>query len=208
MYLTDLHWIHDKLIATGCVQLLSDIILIEKYLKSIGKKLDDHVHLKVLKNFLENHIRELNYDGNQFYALLTTWIKTAVKEQPDLGKNEVITAWTEYLGNVKATYLERLNKFELATEEETKQKVGYDAITNLGGKGYFVASISTEREEICVWDVPSCRQVRILKGGPQPTTLCPVGEYGAAVLCRREIKVIDLDEGKFRVSFHTSPSIV
>lgn len=39
-----------------------------------------------------------------------------------------------------------------------------------------------------------------MKGIPQPTSLCPVGDYGAAVLCRREIKVIDLNKGVFRVT--------
>lgn len=42
--------------------------------------------------------------------------------------------------------------------------------------------------------------MRELKGVPQPTSICPVGEYGVAVLCKREIRVIDLDEGKFKVT--------
>lgn len=42
--------------------------------------------------------------------------------------------------------------------------------------------------------------VRILKGIPQPTALCPVDNHGAAVLCRREIKIIDLNQGGLRVS--------
>lgn len=46
----------------------------------------------------------------------------------------------------------------------------------------------------------SCRRVRILTGVPQPSSICPVGDYGVAVLCKREIKVIDLDEGMFRVT--------
>lgn len=71
---------------------------------------------------------------------------------------------------------------------------------NLGGNGNFVASLSVAREEICVWDVARCVRVRTLLGIAQPTALCPVGDYRAAVLCRREIKVIDLDEGVFKVS--------
>lgn len=41
--------------------------------------------------------------------------------------------------------------------------------------------------------------MRVLKGIPQPAALCPVDDYGAAVLCRREIKIIDLNRGTFRV---------
>jgi hypothetical protein len=44
-----------------------------------------------------------------------------------------------------------------------------------------------------------CARVRTLKGVPQPSALCPVGDHGVAVLCRREMRVIDLDNGKFKV---------
>lgn len=44
-------------------------------------------------------------------------------------------------------------------------------------------------------------QVRVLKGIPQPAALCPVDNYGAAVLCRREIKIIDLNKGELRVIY-------
>lgn len=45
-----------------------------------------------------------------------------------------------------------------------------------------------------------CCKVRTLKGVPQPTAICPVGDYGVAVLCRREIRIVDLDEGKFKIT--------
>jgi hypothetical protein len=35
---------------------------------------------------------------------------------------------------------------------------------------------------------------------PSPSSICPVGEHGVAVLCKREIRIIDLDEGKFKVT--------
>jgi hypothetical protein len=44
-----------------------------------------------------------------------------------------------------------------------------------------------------------CKKVRTLNGVPQPTSVCPVGEYNLAVLCKREIRVIDLNEGRFKV---------
>uniref|UniRef100_A0A0K8TLW2 Putative wd40 domain protein n=1 Tax=Tabanus bromius TaxID=304241 RepID=A0A0K8TLW2_TABBR len=201
-YLTDLQWIHDKLVATGCVQILSDIYLVENYLKSKGDSLDSQKHLHLLKRFIESHIRELNYDGDQFYALLYSYIQQQIKKTPQVNEDSFIKQWNEYLAGIKSTYLERLNEFVVHEqgENDKKKSIGFDAIMNLGGKGYFVASISTEREEICVWDVPASKKVRTLIGIPQPTSLCPVGEYGAAVLCRREIKVINLDEGKFKVT--------
>lgn len=46
--------------------------------------------------------------------------------------------------------------------------------------------------------------MRTLKGVPQPSSICPVGEHGVAVLCKREIRVLDLDEGVFKVSINIS----
>lgn len=161
----------------------------KSYLKS-------NKHLQLLEKFLTTNIRSLNYDGRQFYSLFPAFLEKQLKTDGDLRTDKVVIQWLEQLKVIPIPYLE-----ELISAEETEQKiVGYDAIMNLGGKGYFVASLSTEREEICVWDASKCTKVRVLKGIPQPTALSPVGDYGAAVLCRREIKVIDLDEGVFRVS--------
>lgn len=44
-----------------------------------------------------------------------------------------------------------------------------------------------------------CSKVRTLNGVPQPSSVCPVGEFDLAVLCKREIRVIDLNEGRFKV---------
>lgn len=42
--------------------------------------------------------------------------------------------------------------------------------------------------------------VRTLRGVPQPSSVCTISDYGVAVLCKREIKVLDLNEGKFTVT--------
>lgn len=161
----------------------------KSYLKS-------NKHLQLLEKFLTTNIRSLNYDGRQFYSLLPAFLEKQLNAECDLRTDKIVIQWLQQLKSIPIPYLEEL----ISAAEETDQKVvGYDAIMNLGGKGYFVASLSTEREEICVWDASKCTKVRVLKGIPQPTALCPVGDYGAAVLCRREIKVIDLNEGAFKV---------
>lgn len=62
------------------------------------------------------------------------------------------------------------------------------------------AQLSTGNDPRLVARCCRCKKVRTLKGIPQPTSLCPVGDYTAAVLCRREIRIIDLNEGAFKVS--------
>lgn len=220
LYLTDLSWIYNKLNATGCVHILNDIYIIEQLRKNSSSTAttiitsNTNKHIPLLRKFLELHIRPLNYDARQFYSLFPAYVQQACELDETLASDEVVQKWLEHFKDIPIPYLETLLTTADTIEKKRKESgandaevesvpakalIGYDVITNLGGDGYFVASLSVDREEICVWDVPKCVKVRTLTGIPQPTALCPVGDYGAAVLCRREIKVIDLNEGAFKV---------
>nr|XP_029715451.1 uncharacterized protein LOC109412936 [Aedes albopictus]XP_029715453.1 uncharacterized protein LOC109412936 [Aedes albopictus]XP_029715454.1 uncharacterized protein LOC109412936 [Aedes albopictus]XP_029715455.1 uncharacterized protein LOC109412936 [Aedes albopictus]XP_029715456.1 uncharacterized protein LOC109412936 [Aedes albopictus]XP_029715457.1 uncharacterized protein LOC109412936 [Aedes albopictus] len=201
-FLTDLGWLHEKLTATGCVHLLNDICLVNDD-SAVG-------HLMVLKKFLETHFKALNYDGQQLFSLLSVYIEAETEAVgSSLTENEVLKKWRVFIDSSPVTYLQKLEYSEagVITEEPPKESgdvksapVGYDLIMNLNIDGFFVISLSTEREEICVWDVAKCSKVRTLLGVPQPSAICPVGEHGVAVLCRREIRMVDLDDGKFMVT--------
>ncbi|XP_058120682.1 uncharacterized protein LOC131292411 [Anopheles ziemanni] len=197
-YLTDLAWLQDKLIATGCVHILNDICLVD--VASIGS----YPHVSLLKAFIEQHFKALNYDGHQLYSLLCTFLASELRRNGSLPA--IPKQWLDTIGQSTVPYLERLQLGEgaetedLPTTEGGQPAVGFDLIMNLNIEGYFVISLSTEREEICVWDVAKCRKVRTLTGVPQPSAICPVGDYGVAVLCRREIRIINLNEGKFKVT--------
>lgn len=43
----------------------------------------------------------------------------------------------------------------------------------------------------------SCKPVRILKGVPYPTNLIPIDQFRCVVLCRRELRIYNLDTGSF-----------
>lgn len=129
-----------------------------------------------------------------------------------LKDDEKIRSWWEYTNELEFAFLEILNNDldakdndnandKQSTEDVATITKGYDVLTNLPQPGCYVASMSTERAEICIWDVKNCCRIRELQGIQQPTAMCPVGNYEAAVLCRREIRVINLDEGKFKVSY-------
>uniref|UniRef100_A0A1L8DNB6 Putative wd40 domain protein n=1 Tax=Nyssomyia neivai TaxID=330878 RepID=A0A1L8DNB6_9DIPT len=186
-YLTDLSWIYNKIKCTGCIHILSDIALCS------DNKAD---HLNVLEKFIRDHFTALNYDVQQFYALL----KGHLNATPD--GDPIVAAWKKTLSECEVVCLEIVKEIDLKgdSNEATDTATKYDNIVNLCGKGYFVASIRTEKEEICIWDVERCCRVRTLKGISQPSAICPVEDYGAAVLCRREIKVLDLDNGCFKVT--------
>lgn len=222
MYLTDLSWIFDKLNATSCEHILNDIYLVDADERS------NVAHITLLEKFLTRYLRPLNYDARQFYSLMPAFVKQEVDANANLvNDSNVVKGWLDHFSNaIPIPYLVTLSGDEQSDEPNEggdQEKIGYDVLTNLNGKGYFVASLSTAREEICVWDVAkyilnfieslmarkiskkknnlfSCRKTRTMNGIPQPTSLCPVGEFGAAVLCRREIKVLDLNAGAFKVS--------
>uniref|UniRef100_A0A1Y1LF25 WD repeat-containing protein 55 homolog n=1 Tax=Photinus pyralis TaxID=7054 RepID=A0A1Y1LF25_PHOPY len=61
----------------------------------------------------------------------------------------------------------------------------------------FVASVSTNLEEICVWDIQTSNKVRTLKGITHPINLIPIDQAKCIVLCRRELKIYNLDSGTF-----------
>ncbi|XP_031618907.1 uncharacterized protein LOC116338021 [Contarinia nasturtii] len=194
LYLTDLNWIQTKLKATKCVQcILNDIYLIEPSSRTKLK------HLDIMQHFLETYIQPINYDADQFYPLFKHYLTTCAISDNTIEADAICKKWIQDFDAISISFLDILNNPIDGTGDEDTN-VGYDLICNLGGNGYFVASLNTQSEEIRVWDVPRSKQVRILKGIPQPTALCPVANHGAAVLCRREIKVIDLNKGELRVT--------
>lgn len=214
-YLISLPWIYRKLCATGCVQLLSDLHLLMQH----GTKLTTPA-LRLLHQFLVLNMRPLNYDARQFYSLLPAFVRDECSTTAGLSEDAVVNHWLQQFRRIPVAHYETLGNLELLNEQRRKGSAisgddqqqqpsvaaaavvapcNYDAVMNLGGEGNFVASLSVAREEICVWDVARCVRVRTLRGIPQPTALCPVGDFGAAVLCRREIKVIDLDGCAFKV---------
>lgn len=214
-YFTDLQWIANKVHATGPEHLMHDILHAEWLAAGSEDGPTGYVHIKFLKDFLVRYLHELSYDGQQFYTLMKYYLKTRFKESPELKDDEKIRSWWEYTNELEFAFLEILNT-DLDANDNDKQLApvaegggdsqpvrGYDVLTNLPQPGCYVASMSTERAEICIWDVKNCCRIRELQGIQQPTAMCPVGNYEAAVLCRREIRVINLDEGKFKVSTRT-----
>lgn len=214
-YFTDLQWIANKVHATGPEHLLNDILQAEWLAKSGGENCPTaYVHICFLKQFLEQYLHELSYDGQQFYTLMKYYLKTRFREAPELKDDEKIRSWWEYTNELEFAFLEILNadldaengnqaEQEKPSDDAVPSSVpvkGYDVLMNLPQPGCYVASMCTDRSEICIWDVKNCCRIRELQGIQQPTAMCPVGNYEAAVLCRREIRVINLDEGKFKVS--------
>lgn len=150
VYLSDLNWIQSKLKATKCVQyILNDIFLLDKHYSSKAN------HLELLQKFFEYNIRPINYDADQFYPLLKHFMSTSFATNAKWSKDAICQKWSNDLETISISYLDIINQSDVRHKaDENEDEEGYDAIINLGGDGHFVASLSTQREEISVWNVP------------------------------------------------------
>lgn len=162
--MTNLTWLHSKINSTGCVQLLLDIYLISppKSQQSepqspVNSKLSEH--LEFLIKFLQIHYKSLNYDAQQIYSLLPTFIKHESLENEKVLSSSIIQSWSQ---EVEEQKILRIEKIDTEATEEEEEEVhdpespnlnGYDSLINSNCDENFVISLSTDREEICVWNV-------------------------------------------------------
>jgi hypothetical protein len=156
-YLTNTTWLHNKINSTGCVQLLLDIYLISpprSPQSPITSKLSEH--LEFLMNFLQIHFKSLNYDAQQIYSLLSTFIKRKLSK---VGGNAIVQRWKREIDEQKTLRIEKIDTGEDDDDEEQPcmseepNANGYDSLINTNRDENFVISLSTDREEICVWNV-------------------------------------------------------
>ncbi|XP_055836615.1 uncharacterized protein LOC129905216 isoform X2 [Episyrphus balteatus] len=196
-FFTDLSWISNKIACCGCFQYLYDITKAEETFK---KSTVGYQHVELLKQFLTQHMTQLNYDGSQFYTFFKCFLKNSILTKESLNSNDYVKKWIISIDQLKTTHLENVsydNDKQNSIFDGTKT---YNEVVILKEPGYFVAAISTDCDEICVWDVHSSKIIRVLKSVPKPRLLCSIRNFEVAVLCNREIKVIDLDEGKYKAT--------
>ncbi|CAH0686770.1 unnamed protein product [Chilo suppressalis] len=199
-YFTQLDWVHAKLAATDCCHFLEDIALIHM------DNLPEHV--EILKETFETNSYALDYDHRQFYGILRSTMEKRKREGIE-NKTKIVQDWMQVIWLPPFPTLYPMNEdFYKISEGKDKKELSavegfdsktYDLIVRFDTRGKFVATVSTEREEICVWDVTRCQLVRKLVGVTHPINLVPIDEYRCVVLCRRELRVYDLDQGKFLV---------
>lgn len=154
-------WLHNKINSTGCVQLLLDIYLISppksqqsESQSPIASKLSEH--LLFLKKFLQIHFKALNYDAQQIYSLLSTYIKQESSKRREIAGDAVIQGWRTEIVDQKILRIEKIEtdgeEAEEPSDPNDSNKNIYDSLINTSKDENFVISLSTDREEICVWN--------------------------------------------------------
>lgn len=198
-YFTDHSWIYDKIAATDCTHFLEDISLI--HIDPLPE------HIEVLKDFLETHSYALDYDHRQFYGLLRISLEKRLRDGFEF-ESSICKEWLDVARNPPIPTLVAINEDFCKVIERERRDVSvegfesknFDLIVRLEQCGKYVATVSTEREEICVWDISICKRVRTLLGITHPINLVPIDKFKCVVLCRRELRVYDLDKGQFLIT--------
>ena len=153
-YFTQLDWVHDKLAATDCCHFLEDIALV--HIDPLPE------HIEVLKDVFETHSYALDYDHRQFYGLLRMTMEKRQRNGHQI-KSKIVQDWMKEIKEppVPTLYPENLDFWKIMDTKEKREfsmhdgfdSKNYDLIVRFDSRGKFVATVSTEREEICVWDV-------------------------------------------------------
>lgn len=107
-------------------------------------------------SFLQLHFKSLNYDAQQIYSLLMTHIKSETAKRSEIASDLIVQRWIEEIVDQKILRIEKINAEEETEEDEESDESnqnGYDSLINTNRDENFVISLSTDREEICVWNV-------------------------------------------------------
>lgn len=152
-YVTDLNWIYDKICGSSCHQVLEDLQLAKADTTEEGKKF-----LETLQDFLEIYSTALSYDGRQFYSHLNFYLEDKnVKDELDPSLNSVLEVTKNppvcslVLTNIQDVEEEVRNQGE--SSEPLVQDTTFDLVTRLNETDDYVVTVSTDKEEISVWDV-------------------------------------------------------
>jgi hypothetical protein len=107
-------------------------------------------HLEFLIQFLQTHYKSLNYDAQQLHSLLATFIK-----QSESANNSIIQQWKKEIEEGSLLRIEQLHAdIESEADEDCEgNKNGHDFLINTSRDERFIISLSTNREEICVWNI-------------------------------------------------------
>lgn len=147
-YFNDLSWIYDKVYGSNSFQILEDIHLI-KPLKLPFTKL--------LQDFLELNATLINYDGRQFYSHLHRYIEKHIKDDEVLN-NPTVQETVALSKNPPVLSLIPLNGLDIEErmpfDSTTNfQSSVFDLVVRIPDTDHFVVTVSTQKEEICVWDI-------------------------------------------------------
>ncbi|XP_050524997.1 uncharacterized protein LOC126896349 isoform X2 [Daktulosphaira vitifoliae] len=166
-YINNLDWILDKLNNGLILQLLDEL-----------SRHTDDPQTSFLKQFLTAKAPSMMHNGYQLYSQMSLYSPT------------------EKYYSVKMDTPPFPTLMPLVPKLDNSNKMTFNVVKRLNENHNYAITVSTEQQEIGVWDVETCTKVRSLKGVPHPTAIKLIDNQRCIVLCERKLTVINLETGK------------
>lgn len=177
--------------------------------------------LKLLQQCLEECATALHYDGRQFYSQLYNNLQKVFNDSSDSASEITKYSFMKTLFDIcsKPPVLSLLPVAQCSTPDQEEplpppstlspdaaadeshstvtSPPYFDSICRLYENPCFVVTVSTEKEEVAVWDIRTMKAVRTLQGVVYPLNLQLIDDIRCVVLCKRELRIYNLDDGEF-----------
>lgn len=202
-YFLNLKWICFKLSKCDSYQLLEDIQLfvISKLSKSYSK--EDLEVLDIFTQLVKSSAHPLRCEGLSILSQLYFRLSSLSNHDSSLH----ISKLQELLKETSRPFISSLlplNPLRLpqtideSLKYEPTDKVNHDInmFFTIKEDENHIISLSTGKGEICVYNIYNPEPVRRLTGIVQPKDLKMIDKFRAVVLCNRDLKIYDLNQGK------------
>lgn len=221
-YCLNKEWICLKLYFTDPFSLLEDIALLKTtFDKSKGIEESSSRDVEVLMpdiNLLSSTITSssypLRYHGLQVFSQVYSRLESYFADEkngfaigyPEMAKlvkeskkpivPSLIPLNTQFMAISKKVFeLDKDLSEKVVVKGPTEELFQYDLIYPIRGNDSHVIALSTSRGEISVWNIVKEKSVRSLRGINQPKDLRMIDMYRGVVLCNRDLKIYNLDQG-------------
>ncbi|GIX76385.1 NACHT and WD repeat domain-containing protein 2 [Caerostris darwini] len=207
-FLFDATWLLYKFCGSDPYQLLEDI---STYQKTLPKS---DIQLELLENVVQLSSYALRSDGSQFFAQMYGRLKKAFSTnacseypsikslydsscKPPLSSLLPIGSCLEepLIPNLTNNCNNSNHHSSPGSESPSSRGFPFTGLYTIKEDKCHVVSISSDRNEIVVWNIYEQAAVRRMTGINQPKDIKMIDIYRALVLCNRELKVYHMDQG-------------
>lgn len=202
-YLLNSEWLYYKFCGSDLVHFIDEI---KFYL--LEHDIDKH-ELDLLVKVLCTSSYPLRYDGSQIFTQLYTrlwgFFNDDSKNKSKFPKihNIFIKSSKPFITSLlplNTHILKPVNDDTLTPSPSTPQELvsklsSYTKLFTIKDDNCHLIAISTESNELTVWNIYQENNVRTLKGVNQPRDVKMIDRHRALVLCNRELKVYNLNTG-------------
>ncbi|XP_069171975.1 NACHT domain- and WD repeat-containing protein 1 isoform X2 [Procambarus clarkii] len=194
-FILNFDWVYEKLCGSDTYQVLEDVCL-------ALTNHNNNVELVLLKEVLELAAYALGYDGRQFYSQVCGRLSTLMSDPHNHETYPVIKKLYDTASSAPVPCLLPLTVCLHQPFQDEHMRLGdgevyFNALIRARHNPHYVITLSTDREEIAVWNIFTMTPVRTLTGITQPRKLKMIDDYRCLVLCGRELRIYNFDEGLF-----------